>query len=135
MVSYDEHLQRALTETPDIQGESNRFSVPDPQLRQEGNVTVYENFPETVGRFDREAGHVLQYLQNELGTSAHIDESGRARLTGAFNRGRIAEAIDEYADRFVLCSECGLADTRLVREQGALVVRCEACGALSSTSE
>ena len=96
MVDYDDHLQRALTETPDIQGGNDRFSVPDPQLRQEGNVTVYENFQETVRRFDREPGHVLKFLQNELGTSAHIDESARARLTGSFDSRRITEAINEY---------------------------------------
>ena len=134
MVDYDEQLDRALTETPDIGTASDRFSVPEPEVRQEGNVTVYENFQETVDRFDREEGHVLQYLQNEVGTSAHIDESGRARLTGAFDAGRISEAVDAYADRYVLCSECGLPDTRLVREQGALVLRCDACGALSSTA-
>lgn len=134
MVEYEEQLERALTDTPDIRGADSRFSVPDPEIRQEGSVTVYENFQETVGTFDREEGHVLQFLQNELGTSAHIDESGRARLTGEFDRGRITEAVEKYADRYVLCPECGLPDTRLVREQGALMLRCDACGALSSTA-
>jgi translation initiation factor 2 subunit 2 len=134
MVDYEEQLDRALSDTPDIQGVSDRFSVPDPELRQEGSTTVYENFQATVGTLDREERHVLKYLQNELGTSAHVDESGRARLTGEFDRNRIGRAVETYADRYVLCPECGLPDTQLVREQGALVLRCDACGALSSTS-
>jgi len=134
MPGYDEQLDRALEQTPDIEEGSDRFDVPTPEVRQEGNVTVYENFQDTLDRLDREDEHVLKFLQDELGTSAHIDESGRARLTGEFGQDRIGDAVEEYTDRFVLCSECGLPDTRLEREQGALLLRCEACGAQSSTS-
>jgi len=128
-------LDRALDETPDIEGSSERFEVPDPEVRQEGNVTVFENFQSVVRRLDREDDHVIKFLQNEVGTSGHIDESGRARLTGEFDEDRVAEALDEYVDEFVRCSECGLPDTRLEREQSALLLRCEACGARSPTGE
>jgi translation initiation factor 2 subunit 2 len=133
-MDYDEQLDRALTETPDIEGSGDRFDVPDPNVRQEGNVTVYENFQDTTKRLDRRDDHVMKFLQSELGTSGHIDESGRLRLTGEFNQRRVQEALDEYVDEFVLCSECGLPDTKLEREQGALILRCEACGAISPTS-
>jgi translation initiation factor 2 subunit 2 len=133
-MDYDDMLDRALEETPDIEGSSDRFDVPDPEVRQEGNVSVYENFQSTVDRLGRDEDHVMKFLQNELGTSGHIDESGRARLTGEFSERRIRDAVDEYADEFVLCPECGLPDTHFERDQGALLLRCEACGALSSTS-
>jgi translation initiation factor 2 subunit 2 len=132
-MGYDDHLDRALEETPDIEGGGDRFSVPDPEVRQEGNATVFENFRNTVDSLGREPDHVLKFMQNELGTSGHIDESGRARLTGEFGTRRVADAIQEYADEYVLCSECGLPDTRIEREQGVEVLRCEACGARSST--
>jgi len=127
-------LDRALDETPDIEGSSDRFELPDPQVRQEGNVSVYENFQSTVDTLGREDEHVMKFLQNELGTSGHIDESGRARLTGEFGERRIHEALEAYTDEFVLCSECGLPDTHFERDQGALLLRCEACGARSPTS-
>jgi len=133
-MDYDDQLDRAMEQTPDIEGSSDRFDVPEPEIRQEGNVTVYENFQDTTSRLGREDDHVVKFLQNELGTSGHIDESGRARLTGEFRQSRIQDALDEYVDEFVLCSECGLPDTKLERERGALVLRCEACGAISSTS-
>ena len=133
-MDYDDMLDRAIEDTPDIESGSERFDVPDPDVRQEGNMTVYENFQATVRRLDREEEHVMKFLQDELGTSGHIDESGRARLTGEFGERRISEAIDAYTEEFVLCSECGLPDTRLVREQGAILLRCEACGARSATS-
>ncbi len=126
-------LDKALEDTPDIEGSSDRFEVPEPDVRQEGNTTVYENFQDLVDRLDRDEDHVMKFLQNELGTSGHIDESGRARLTGDFREDRIAEAVDAYTEEFVLCPECGLPDTRLEREQGAILLRCEACGARSPT--
>ena len=134
-MDYEKRLDRALEHTPDIEGDGERFEVPDPQLRQEGNVTVYENFPETLDRLDREADDVLKFLQSELGTSAGIDESGRARLTGDFKQRRVAEAIDAFVEDFVRCQECGLPDTHLVREKGALVLKCDACGAISTAPE
>jgi translation initiation factor 2 subunit 2 len=131
MSDYDEQLEEALSATPDIQGDEARFTIPDPDVRQEGNATVYENFRATVDRLDREPESVLKFLQNELGTSAHIDERGRARLTGEFTADRIENAIEAFADAYVLCSECGLPDTRLETEQGTETIRCTACGALS----
>jgi len=133
-MDYDDMLDRALAETPDIEGGGDRFEVPDPEVRQEGNMSVYENFQETTNRLGRDDAHVMKFLQNELGTSGHIDESGRARLTGDFGERRIREAIDTYTDEFVLCPECGLPDTRFEREHGVLLIRCEACGARSATS-
>ena len=133
-MKYDEMLDRGLEETPDIEGDSERFEVATPDVRQEGNVTVFENFQDIVDDLGRDEDHVMKFLQDELGTSGHIDESGRARLTGDFGAGRITAAIDEYADTFVICPECGLPDTKLETEQGAVILRCEACGARSPTS-
>ncbi len=132
-MDYDEQLERALDRTPDIESEETRFEIPDPEVRQEGNVTVYENFRQTVDRLGRDPNGVVRFLQDELGTSGHIDESGRARLTGSFDGDRLTEAVDEYADRYVICSECRLPDTRLEREGSATLLRCEACGARSAT--
>jgi len=134
-MDYEEQLDRALSETPDIEGSGERFSVPDPNVRQEGNATVYENFQATVDQLGRDEERVVKFLQDELGTSGHIDESGRARLTGEFRASRIDDALEAYADEYVLCPECGLPDTKLEREQGALLLRCEACGARSPVGE
>jgi translation initiation factor 2 subunit 2 len=131
MADYDEQLGRALAETPEAGGEDDRFALPSPELRAEGNVTVYENFRETVERLDREGAVVMKFLQAELGTSAHIDESGRARLTGTFAASRVEDAVESFASAYVVCPECGRPDTHLVAEDGTERLRCEACGAVS----
>ena len=130
-MDYDEMLDRGIEQTPDIEGSSERFEVPEPEVRQEGHATVFENFQQVCRDLDRDEDHLLKFLQDELGTSAHIDESNRARLTGEFDADRIHNAVDAYTERYVLCSECGLPDTKLDREQGAEILRCTACGAQS----
>ncbi len=131
-MDYEEMLDRGIEETPDIEDGSERFDGPDPEVRQEGNVTVVENFQDLCNNLDRDADHLMKFLQNELGTSGHIDESGRARLTGEFGSSRMADAVEAYTETYVRCPECGLPDTRLEREQGAVLLRCEACGARST---
>ncbi len=133
-MDYDDMLDRGIDETPDIDADSERFEVPDPDVRQEGHATVFENFQQACDDLGRDEDHLLKFLQDEVGTSAHIDESGRARLTGEFDAKRVREALDAYAEQYVLCSECGLPDTDIEREQGAEVLHCAACGAVSPTS-
>lgn len=132
-MAYEDRLDRAFDELPEIEGSGDRFDLPEPDVRQEGHVTVYENFQATLDRLDRGEDLLLKFLQDELGTSAHIDESGRARLTGDFTSDRIEDAVERFTDAYVRCPECGLPDTRLVDEQGTTVLRCDACGALSPT--
>lgn len=131
-MNYEDQLDRGLDQTPEIESRSGRFEVPEPNVRQEGHVSVYENFQTTLDRLDRAPEHVLKFLQNELGTAAHIDESGRARLTGSFDAQRLTAVIDAYVEAYVTCPECGLPDTTIVQEQGVELLQCDACGARSS---
>ncbi|MFC7234127.1 translation initiation factor IF-2 subunit beta [Halosegnis marinus] len=124
-MSYDEHLDRAMSES-DSSGSAGRFSVPDPELRADGSFTVFENFASVAERLGRAPDHVMQYLQSELGTAASRDDADRLRLTGSFKQRRVVAALEEYADGYVLCPECGLPDTKLV-EEGEFR-QCEACG-------
>lgn len=134
-MDYDDSLDRALAEAPDVGEAGGRFRVPDPEVRPEGNVTRYENFQATSDRLNREAEHLLKFLQSDLGTSASIDARGRARFSGDFKRRRVADAVDEYVENFVTCSACGAPDTRLVEEQGTTALKCDACGAMSAVPD
>ena len=132
-MDYEEQLDRAMEEKPDVAGSESRFEVPEPNVRKEGNVTVYENFQTTLDDLSRQQDHVLKFIQNELGTSAQIDERGRARLTGGFSQRRVEEVLDDYVDTYVICPECGLPDTNIeANEEGDERLHCEACGARSA---
>ncbi|XGI84170.1 translation initiation factor IF-2 subunit beta [Halorutilales archaeon Cl-col2-1] len=127
MSKYEDQLERALSEASETE-EIGRFSLPEPDVRQEGNTTVYENFQDFVQTVDRDENDVLEFLQRDMGTSAHLDEKGRARLVGDFNAGRIMEAVEEFTDKYVICPECGSPDTRLEGDDENLSIKCEACG-------
>jgi len=52
-MDYDDMLDRAVEETPDGETASERSELPDPELRQEGKATVFENFRAVCDRLGR----------------------------------------------------------------------------------
>ena len=93
MSNYENLLTQAFETMPEVTSTHSRWSLPEPKVRPEGNVTVYENFKNTVEILNREADLVLKFLQNEFGTSANIDDTGRARLTGSFSTDKVFSVI------------------------------------------
>jgi len=134
-MDYEDQLDRALEQSPEIAEGGARFEVPDPEVRSEGHATVWENFEATYDRLARDPDHLVRFMQSELGTSAQIDDRGRARFTGDFKQRRVSAALDAYVDAFVTCSECESPDTRLIEQQGTTVLKCDACGAISPVPE
>jgi len=69
----------------------------------------------------------MKFLLGELGTSGKID-GNRAIFNGKFEISLIKAIIKNYIDDYVICSECGRPDTRLVKDDRILLLRCDACG-------
>jgi translation initiation factor 2 subunit 2 len=121
-------LDRAKAQLPETIEKHERFTVPEPDVFQEGKTTVLKNFGEIVDALRREPDHLLQYLLKELGTPGTVDGRRvifKARLTPQ----QIKDRITTYTETFVLCSECGRPDTHINREGRILILECEACGA------
>lgn len=124
-MGYDEFLDRAIDKTVHNEDE-NRLFVPTPDARIEGHVTIFVNFRALVTALNRGAEHLLKALQTELGTSARPNDTMCARFTGEFRQERLAAALDQYVDTYVICLACGLPDTHFVEENS--VLQCDACG-------
>ena len=75
----------------------------------------------------REQDHLMKYLLGELGTAGKIDGT-RAIFNGKFEWEHINNAIKNYTVDYVICSECGKPDTRLVKDGRIPMLRCDACG-------
>ena len=131
MSNYEDLLTQAFETMPEVTSTHSRWSLPEPKVRTEGNVTVYENFKNTVEILNREADLVLKFLQNEFGTSANIDDTGRARLTGSFSTDKVFSVIKSFSQAYVICPDCGLPDTKLQEKNNSLMLHCEGCGILS----
>ncbi|MCU4926298.1 translation initiation factor IF-2 subunit beta [Halobacteria archaeon AArc-dxtr1] len=127
-MDYDASLDRAMENVPDIGGDEDRLQIPDAQPQKDGAFTRFTNLGEIADVLSREDEHLHRFIQRELGTSGKLEE-GRARYNGTFSQQDFDAAVDAYLDEYVLCTECGLPDTRLVREDRTPMLRCDACGA------
>lgn len=127
-MNYDAALDRALDELPERSTEERRLNIPDPEGESDGAFTRLTNVKEIADALGREPVHLHRAIQREFGTNGQI-EGDRARYSGSFSLADFETAIDEYVTEYVLCSECGLPDTKLATEDGIDMLRCEACGA------
>jgi translation initiation factor 2 subunit 2 len=128
-MNYDAALERAFEALPDQPRDGgDRLDVPEPEGQTDGAFTRLTNIGDIADALAREAKHVHRTIQREFGTNGQFDGS-EARYNGSFSTEDFAAAIDAYVAEFVTCSECGLPDTKLTREDGVDMLRCEACGA------
>ena len=124
---YEALLKKAYANVT-VQSESTeRFTVPEAKVYIEGKTTIFENFAEIADTVRRDQDHLMKFLLGELGTAGKIDGS-RAIFNGKFEQALINGLIKSYVEDYVICSECGKPDTRLVKDGRILLLRCDACG-------
>ena len=69
-----------------------------------------------------------QYLLNELATSGEI-KNNNLIFNSKLSSANINKKLRQYANTFVLCSECGKPDTKIITEKNISFLKCLACGA------
>ena len=121
-------LERAKEQLPEVVENHERFVIPEGDVIQEGKTTFIKNFIDISETLRREPQHLLQFLLRELGTPGTI-EGRRAVLKAKISTAQINDKIRMYAETFVICSECGRPDTKMVKDDRTLILECEACGA------
>ncbi len=125
---YLDLLNRAKIACPETTESHERFELPELDILQEGKITIFKNFIDVTDKLRRDPLHVLQFLLKELGAPGNI-EGRRAVIKAKISPSQINDKIQMYTETYVICSECGLPDTKMVREDRTLVLECEACGA------
>ncbi len=127
-MDYEQLLKRAKEELPDIQQTKERFEIPKVVGHIEGNKTIISNFYNIVKILKADQDKLLKYLQRELATPAIVDGQ-RLILGRKINSEFINKKIERFAEDFVLCKECGKPDTKIIKEERFLFLKCTACGA------
>lgn len=127
-VDYEALLKRARDNLPDNISDHQRFQIPEPEVIFEGKLTIIRNFQEICDTMSRKPDHILAYLLKELGTAGNM-EGRRVIFKGRIMESRIRNRVEEYANIFVICSECWRPDTNLVKDGRTIILKCEACGA------
>ncbi|HUK38850.1 MAG TPA: translation initiation factor IF-2 subunit beta [Methanomicrobiales archaeon] len=125
--SYEDLLKKAYSQITEVESSHERFSVPAAKVFIEGKTTVLENFAEIADILNRSPEDLLKYLVGELGTAGKV-EGNRAVFNGKFEPGTVAGLVRSYVEDYVICSECGRPDTRLVKDGRIPILRCDACG-------
>ena len=128
MEDYLVGLDRAMRRIPAIKDTKDRFVIPTPRVFYEGKTTVLENFGSIVDTLNRSPEHLMKYLLQEMGTAGKI-EGQRGIFQGKFTEQAISSHISSYFEEYVVCTECRLPDTNLIKSDRVLMLRCDACGA------
>lgn len=125
---YDSLLNRARTDLPEEISHHERFEIPDLDAMVEGNTTIIRNFTEISDKLNRDPEKLLKYLLGELATAGEREKE-RVIFKGKISPKKIQTKLENYVEKFVLCSECGRPDTRLVKDGRITILECDACGA------
>ncbi len=130
MLSYEEMLDRAYKLMPPIVFEKKRFEVPKVQVSVEGNKTIFKNAKEIADYLRRDIKHMLKFIGKDMGAAWRID-GNRVIFVGKFSGFTLNQKVDRYVKTYVICPVCGKPDTKLVKVDRVLVLKCMACGAMS----
>jgi translation initiation factor 2 subunit 2 len=129
--TYEEMLNRAYENIPELTDSHERFQVPIPDIRFAGRRTVIVNFREISDELRRDPDHLLKFLVSETATRANFD-GNRAIFQGRFDFETMRNLLNSYVSKYVICPVCGRPDTRIEKERRLFFLQCEACGARSS---
>jgi len=130
-MDYESLLNKAYEKLPKTEEYKDRFKIPVAETIIQGNQTIIQNFSQIAETLRREPSHILKFLAKELAAPAGLDGT-RAILQAKFSQKMIQQKLEAYVVDYVFCKECKNPDTRLIKEDRIVFLKCEACGAKSS---
>ncbi len=131
MDNYEKLLEQAYGKVKKVDVAKERFAVPKIEGHIEGKKTILTNFLQIASYLRRSAEHFQKFLLRELATPGQM-EGDRLVFNNKIPSTKINQKIEEYANEFVLCRECGKPDTEIKKEDRLSFVHCLACGAKHS---
>lgn len=125
---YEELLKKAMEKIPKKVSSGERFKVPLVNIEIQGNKTLVKNFGEILSVLRRSANHLSKYLFKELATPGNV-QGNVLILQRKVSEEILQKKIESYVKEFVFCKVCNKPDTKLVKEDRVLFIKCDACGA------
>ncbi len=121
-----------LKKTEDILSKSTvsqqRLQIPEPDIIQEGKVTIVRNFQDIVELINRDPKHISKFLMTEFGIGVTIN-GRRLTINRKISADQISAKIRQYMESYVVCYECNSPDTEIQKIGRTYVLACKACGA------
>lgn len=129
--TYEDMLKRAYKALPEVSKTTTRFEIPSVKGSIQGKKTIVTNLTQIANKLGRELRHLVKFLSKELATTSNIEQNS-VNFVGKFGSKSLNEKLDKYVKEFVLCSQCGKPDTKIIKDRNITFKRCEACGAKST---
>jgi len=130
-LDYDTLLDRIYMGLPDRSTHDSRFQLPTVDSIVQGKQTIWRNFSKVAKDLNRNENQLYKFVMKEISTSSAITNNTLV-LNGIFNNYKLNEILTKYIKNFVLCSACKKPDTKIVNQNGVKVLKCSACGAITS---
>ena len=127
MKTYNEMLDEAIKALPQDIVITHRFEIPKAKGHIQGNKTVITNFNQIISDIRRDKDHFLKFLLKELATPGIFD-GPRLVLGRKVSGSMINQKIQQYAEMYVLCANCGKPDTQILTKDDGIYLKCAACG-------
>lgn len=125
---YFELLRKAKKGLPDLRKGNSRFELPKAIVEIVGRQTTIKNFSDIAKILRRDPRHMIKFLFKELAIPGDL-RNDELVLQGKIDENMINKKIEDYVKEFVLCKECGKADTIIEKREKMPFIKCEACGA------
>lgn len=127
-MDYEAMLAKARDELPEEQTSGERFEIPKVKGHIQGNKTIISNLVDIAKHIERPVELLNKYIEKQLATKAII-EKNFVIFNTKLSASKINARVQEFADQFVFCKECGKPDTKLSKDTGVYFLKCSACGA------
>jgi translation initiation factor 2 subunit 2 len=131
-MDYDALLARAKEQLPEVNEATERFEIPKVKGHVQGNATIISNFHEVADTLNRPKTHILKFLTKELAAKGAIKKDQFAIFNTKLSASRVNEKLVEYAERYVICPNCGKPDTSIEKIGQGIFLKCAACGSKST---
>jgi len=110
-----------------------RYTMPAIEAKVEGSgngiKTRVVNLADVAKSLNREAADILKMFGFELGAVTIKDEAKDTYIVnGKFSANELADVLDVFIDKFVLCGSCRNPETFIVPSKGIVKLRCISCG-------
>ncbi len=115
-------------------GGGERFEIPQIETTVQGAFTIVRNFVQIAEYLRRDPNHMLKFFTKELAAPGSI-EGKKAIFQTKVSQKTVQRKLEEYVKEYVICKVCGRPDTKLVKQDRILVMKCEACGAISAVKQ
>ncbi len=127
-LSYEELLDRGIEKLPPKIKTKTRFEIPKVETEIEAGRTIITNWKDIISAMNRDQKLLLRFLEHRLGTVGWVS-GGKAYFQGKFQKVRLNRLLEFFVNEYIICDVCKRPDTKLVKEKGQLIKKCDACGA------